>query len=93
MKKSIKAYFIPHHYACMILRKFDTCRQGKKSVKEYEYQLRSYRCRAYFVESDEEVILGFMKGLRCEIKERISSQSLINYGYWEVVKIALRVEL
>ena len=47
----------------------------------------------YFIESDEEVILRFMKGLHREIKERIPSQSLINCGYWEVVKIALRVEL
>jgi hypothetical protein len=67
MVVKMKAKFIPRDYQITLFRRMQNLRQKLMTVKEYTEEFYKLNIRAGHRESDDEKVVRYMNGLRCNI--------------------------
>ena len=75
MKKYFKRKFLPPDHQKLLYHKYENCKQLGNSV--FDFTNEFYRLRSYIDLNEPEAsnISRYMMGLRCAIRERLSSRS------------------
>jgi hypothetical protein len=76
MIAKMKAKFIPRDYQITLFRRMQNLRQKMMTVKEYTEELYRLNIRADHRESDDEKFARYMNGLRYDIQDEMSMETI-----------------
>jgi hypothetical protein len=76
MIAKMKAKFIPRDYQISLFRRMQNLRQKMMTVKEYTEEFYQLNIRAGHRESNDERVARYMNGLRYEIQDEISMETI-----------------
>jgi hypothetical protein len=76
MIAKMKAKFIPRDYQISLFRRMQNLRQKLMTVKEYTEEFYRLNIRAGHRESNDEKVARYMNGLRYEIQDEISMETI-----------------
>jgi hypothetical protein len=90
MIAKMKAKFIPRDYRISLFRRMQNLRQKLMTVKEYTKELYRLNIRAGHHESNDEKVARYINGLRYEIQDEISMETIRTME--DAYKLALKAE-
>jgi hypothetical protein len=76
MIAKMKAKFIPRDYQISLFRRMQNLRQKLMTVKEYTEELYRLNIRAGHRESDDEKVATYLNGLRYDIQDELSMETI-----------------
>jgi hypothetical protein len=76
MIAKMKAKFIPRYYQITLFRRMQNLRQKLMTVKEYTEEFYRLNIRAGHWESDDEKVVRYMNGLRYNIQDEMSMETI-----------------
>jgi hypothetical protein len=76
MVAKMKEKFIPRDYQITLFRRMQNLRQKLMTVKEYTEEFYKLNIRAGHRESDDEKVARYMNGLRCDIQDEMSMETI-----------------
>jgi hypothetical protein len=76
MISKMKEKFIPRDYQISLFRRMENLRQKMMTVKEYTKEFYRLNIRAGHRESNDEKVSRYMNGLRYEIQDEISMETI-----------------
>jgi hypothetical protein len=77
MVAKMKAKFIPRDYQITLFKRMHNLRQKLMMVKEYTEEFYKLKIRAGHQESDDEKVAKYMNGLRYDIQDEMSMETVI----------------
>jgi hypothetical protein len=90
MIAKMKAKFIPRDYQISLFRRMQNLRQKLMTVKEYTEEFYRLNIRAGHRESNDEKVARYMNGLRYEIQDEISMETIRTVE--DAYQLALKAE-
>jgi hypothetical protein len=90
MIAKMKAKFIPRDYQISLFRRMQNLRQKLMSVKEYTEEFYKLNIRAGHCESNDKKVARYMNGLRYEIQDEMSMETIRTVE--DAYQMALKVE-
>ena len=72
----MKAKFIPKDYQITLFRRMQNLRQKLMTIKEYMEEFYRLNIRAGHRESDDEKVSRYMNGLRYDIQDEMSMETI-----------------
>ena len=72
----MKAKFIPRDYQITLFRRMQNLRQKLMTVKEYTEEFYKINIRAGHRESDDEKVARYLNGLRYDIQDELSMETI-----------------
>jgi hypothetical protein len=90
MIAKMKAKFIPRDYQISLFRRMQNLRQKLMTVKEYTEEFYRLNIRAGHRESNDEKVVRYMNGLRYEIQDEISMETIRTVE--DAYQLALKAE-
>jgi hypothetical protein len=76
MVAKMKAKFISRDYQITLFRRMQNLRQKLMMVKEYTEEFYKLNIRAGHRESDDEKVVRYKNGLRCDIQDEMSMETI-----------------
>jgi hypothetical protein len=90
MIAKMKAKFIPRDYQISLFRRMQNLRQKLMTMKEYTEEFYRLNIRAGHHERNDEKVARYMNGLRYEIQDEISMETIQTVE--DAYQMALKVE-
>jgi hypothetical protein len=78
LMKKMRPAFLPHNYLRTMYQRLQNWNQGLKSVDEYTKEFHKLLARVDLSESDEQLVLQYIRGLRTQIQDTVNLFNLVN---------------
>ncbi|XP_057479195.1 uncharacterized protein LOC130766548 [Actinidia eriantha] len=91
MKQLMKVRFLPLDYDQLLFQQYHGCRQGNRSVQDYDFEFNRPSVRNALMEMEDQLVSRFVGGLRQDIQDLVSLHpiSILNMA----IQLAKRAEL
>lgn len=87
---TLKAWFLQPDYQQCLYRLYHQCQQRERTVRDYAEEIYQLNARTNIVETEDQQVVRFVRGLQESIQDRFSLQPVWKLS--DAVNLAQRVE-